>query len=141
MRRRRGAALLQLPLLASLRLERSYPARPRRGKQRLGELRSRGAPRLQLLGLRRKAAGLWTQLPEQVAQPFQVCLRLGQLGLRLAAAAVVAADPGRLLEQRPALFGAQRQRLVDHALADEQERVVGDVAASSSSTRSRSLMR
>ena len=40
----------------------------------------------------------------------------------------MAADAGRLLEQRPALLGPQRERLVDHALADEQERVVGEVA-------------
>ena len=37
------------------------------------------------------------------------------------------ADAGDLLEQRPALLRPQRQRLVDHALADEQERVVGEV--------------
>ncbi len=37
------------------------------------------------------------------------------------------ADTGRLLEQRPAVLGPQCQHLVDHALADEQERVVGEV--------------
>ena len=35
--------------------------------------------------------------------------------------------PGDLLEQRPALLGTERERLVDHALADEQERVVGEM--------------
>ena len=36
-------------------------------------------------------------------------------------------DAGRLLEERPALLGPQRERLVDHALADEEEGVVGQV--------------
>ena len=37
------------------------------------------------------------------------------------------ADPGDLLEQRSPLLGAQGQGLVDHALPDEQEGVVGEV--------------
>ena len=41
----------------------------------------------------------------------------------------MATDAGDLLEQRPALLGSQGQRLVDHALADEQEGVVGEVGA------------
>ena len=40
---------------------------------------------------------------------------------------LVPADAGRLLEERPALLRPQRERLVDHALADEQEGVVGQV--------------
>jgi hypothetical protein len=43
------------------------------------------------------------------------------------AAAFVAAHAGDLLEQRAALLRPQRQRLVDHALADEQERVLGEM--------------
>ena len=57
----------------------------------------------------------------------EVRLGLGQLLLGLAPAALVAPHPGDLLEQRPALLGPQRERLVDHALADEQEGVVGEV--------------
>ena len=54
-------------------------------------------------------------------------LGLGELVLGLAPATLVASDAGDLLEQRPALLGSQRERLVDHPLADEQERVVGEV--------------
>ena len=45
----------------------------------------------------------------------------------MAPPALVAAHAGRFLEQRPTLLGPQCQRLVDHALADEQEGVVGQV--------------
>ena len=37
-------------------------------------------------------------------------------------------NPRHFLEERPAFLGSQRQRLVDHALADEQEGVVGQVS-------------
>ena len=37
------------------------------------------------------------------------------------------ADSGNFLEQGATLLGPQRQRLIDHPLADEQERVVGEV--------------
>ena len=52
-----------------------------------------------------------------------------ELLLGLAPPPLVAPDAGDLLEQRPPLLGAERQRLVDHALADEQERVLGEVRA------------
>ena len=80
-----------------------------------------------LLGLGGQPPRLRPELREDVLDPGEVRLGLGQLLLGLAPAALVAADAGDLLEQRPALLGPQRQRLVDHALADEQERVVGEV--------------
>ena len=80
-----------------------------------------------LLGLLAEPAGLRPELGEDVLDAGEVRLGLGELLLGLAAAALVAPDPGDLLEQRPALLGPQRERLVDHALADEQERVLGEV--------------
>ena len=80
-----------------------------------------------LLGLRRQPARLRPQLGDDVLDPREVRLGLDELLLRAAPAALVAADAGDLLEQRPPLLGPQRERLVDHALADEQERVVGEV--------------
>ena len=74
-----------------------------------------------------EASRLGTQLVEQVADALEVRGRLEQVGLGLAPAALVLADAGRLLEQRAPLLGPQGERLVDHALADEEERVVGDV--------------
>ena len=74
---------------------------------------------------RRRACG--PQLGEQVADALEVRARLRELGLGLAAAALVLADASRLLEERPALLRPQGERLVDHALADEEEGVVGDV--------------
>ena len=47
----------------------------------------------------------------------------------LPAPPLVPPDPGDLLEQRPPLLGAECERLVDHALADEQERVLREVRA------------
>ena len=45
----------------------------------------------------------------------------------LPAAPLVPPDAGDLLEQRPPLLRPQRERLVHHPLADEQEGVVGEV--------------
>ena len=64
-------------------------------------------------------------------------LGLGELLLGLAPPAFVATDPGDLLEQRPSLLGSQRERLVDHALADEQEGVVGESAPRRAGRRGR----
>ena len=80
-----------------------------------------------LLGLGGQPARLRPELGEDVLDPGEVRLGLDQLLLGAAAATLVAADPGDLLEQRPALLGPQGERLVDHALADEQEGVVGEV--------------
>ena len=125
------------------------PAPARRVRSRLGGRQPRGAPRASgrasrarsalasssrgrlagrlLLGLGGQPARLRPELAEDVLDAGEVRLGLDQLLLGPAAAALVAADAGDLLEQRPALLGPQRQRLVDHALADEQERVVGEV--------------
>ena len=86
----------------------------------------RRASRL-LLGLGGQPASLWPQLGDDVLDAGEVRRRLGQLVLGLAAATLVAPDAGDLLEQRAALLGPHGQRLVDHALADEQEGVVGEV--------------
>ena len=103
------------------------PAPVRGGDQRGRELLARGEPRRLLLGELAEAPGLGPQLGEDVLDAREVRLGLDELLLRLAAPALVAPDPGDLLEQRPALLGAQRERLVHHALPDEQERVLGEV--------------
>ena len=95
--------------------------------ERLGELHGGIPSGGLLLGLCRQAARLWAQLAEDVAHAGQVRLGLGQPLLGLPAPSLVAPDTGRLLEQRTSLLGAQRERLVDHALADEEEGVVGQV--------------
>ncbi len=97
------------------------------GHERLGQLGAGRHAGLLLLGLGRQAASLGPQLGEHVADALEVGLRLRQLALGLLAATLVLADAGRLLEQRPTLLGPQREGLVDHALADEEEGVVGDV--------------
>ena len=80
-----------------------------------------------LLRLLREAARLRPQLGEDVVDAGEIRLRFRELVLRPAAPALVAANAGDLLEQRPPLLRPQRERLVDHALADEQERVLGEV--------------
>ena len=80
-----------------------------------------------LLGLGGEPAGLRPELGEDVVDAGQVELGLGELLLGLPSPALVAAHAGDLLEQRPALLGSERERLVDHPLADEQEGVVGEV--------------
>ena len=118
-RRRRRRAAAGRPPRASGR------ARP--ASSAVGELVAGGAPRRLLLGLGGQPARLRPELGEDVLDAREVRLGLGELLLGLAPAALVAADAGDLLEQRPALLGPERQRLVDHALADEQEGVVGEV--------------
>ena len=76
---------------------------------------------------RSQSTSLGSQLGEQVAHALEVRLGLRQLGLGLLAATLVLADAGCLLEERTALLGPQGEGLVDHALADEEEGVVGDV--------------
>ena len=97
------------------------------GDQRGRQLLAGGEPGRLLLGQLAEAAGLRPELGEDVLDPGEVRLGLGELLLGLAAPALVAPDPGDLLEQRPPLLGAQRERLVHHALPDEQERVLGEV--------------
>ena len=99
----------------------------RGGDQRCGQLLAGGEAGCLLLGQLAEPPRLRPQLGEDVLDPREVRLGLAQLILRLAAPALVAADPGHLLEQRPALLRTQRERLVDHALADEQEGVLGEV--------------
>ena len=95
------------------------PAHAGGGDQCLCQIATGRLAREQLLRLRGQATRLWPQLGENVAQTLEICLRLGQLALRLAAPSLVAAHAGRLLEQGSALLRPQRESLVDHALADE----------------------
>ena len=98
-------------------------------EDRRGELvPGREAGRL-LLGLDRQPPDLRAELGDDVLDPREVRLGLDELLLGPSAAALVAADAGDLLEQRPPLLGPERERLVDHPLADEQEGVVGEVGA------------
>ena len=109
------------------RRRRLVPARVRGQQERRRQLvAGRLASRL-LLGLGGQAPRLRPQLGEDVLDPGEVRLGLGELVLGLPPAALVAPDAGDLLEQRPSLLRAQGEGLVDHALADEQERVVGEV--------------
>ena len=103
------------------------PAGMRRDEEGRGELVAGARARRLLLGLRGEATGLRPELGEDVLDPGQVRLRLDELLLGAPPAALVAADAGDLLEERPALLGPERERLVDHALADEEEGVVGEV--------------
>ena len=116
---------------APLRLGRTtgglVPASVRGGDQRRRQLLARREPGRLLLGQLAEAPRLRAELREDVLDAREVRLGLGELILGLPASALVAPDPGDLLEQRPALLGAQRERLVHHALPDEQERVLGDV--------------
>ena len=137
-RRFRGLECLERPLRlqaqgipAPLRVGRAtggfVPPPVSRGDQRRRQLLAgREAGRL-LLGELAEAPRLRAELREDVLDAREVRLGLGELVLRLPAPPLVAADPGDLLEQRPALLGAQREGLVHHALPDEQERVLGDV--------------
>ena len=105
------------------------PAGMGRREQRADELvADRRAGRL-LLGLGRQPTSLRPELGEDVVDAGQVGLGFGELLLGLAAATLMAPDPGHLLEQRAALLRAEGERLVDHPLADEQEGVVGQVRA------------
>ncbi len=131
--RHRAVGLGPLPLDPRARDRRGgrrlVPARLGRDEEGGGELVPRGAPGRLLLGLRREPSRLGPELREDVLDPGEVRLGLGQLLLGLSPAALVAPDPGNLLEQRPALLGPEGEGLVDHPLADEQERVVGQMGA------------
>ncbi len=96
--------------------------------ERLGQLVACREPCRLLLRLGREPAGLRPQLTEDVLDASQVRLRLDELVLRLAATPLVTTDPRDLLEKRAALLRAKGERLVDHALPDEQERVVGQMS-------------
>ena len=98
-----------------------------RQQQCCRQLVARADARGLLLGLGREPPRLRSELGDDVLDPGEVRLRFGQLLLRLAATSLVAANTGDLFEQRAALLGPQRERLVDHALADEQECVVGEM--------------
>ena len=82
-----------------------------------------------LLGLLGQPAHLRAELAGDVTDAGKVGFRLDQASLRLTSSSLVAAYPGGLLEERPPLLRPQREGLVDHALADEQEGVVGEVRA------------
>ena len=103
------------------------PAGVHREQERRRQLVGGRLARRLLLGLGGQPARLRPELAEDVLDPGEVRLGLDELLLGPPAASLVAPDAGDLLEQRPALLGPQRQRLVDHALADEQEGVVGEV--------------
>ncbi len=103
------------------------PAGVGREDQRVGKLLAGGQSGRLLLGLGREPPGLRPELGEDVLDPGEVGLGLGELVLGLAPAPLVSSDAGDLLEQGPALLWSERERLVDHALADEQERVVREV--------------
>ena len=103
------------------------PACVHREQQGARELVRGGLPGRLLLGLGGQPAGLRAELAEDVLCAGQVRLGLDELFFRSAAPALMAADPGDLLEQRSPLLGAQGEGLVDHALPDEQEGVVGEV--------------
>ena len=108
---------------------RLVPTHVGRSEERRRQLLPGREPRGLLLGLGGEPAGLGSKLGEDVLDPGKVRLGLGELILGLAPAPLVATDPGHLLEQRAALFRPEGEGLVDHPLADEQERVVGKVGA------------
>ncbi len=103
------------------------PAGSGAGDDRPAVFDARGLAGGLLLGLGGQPARLRPQLGEHVFDPGEVGIRFEELLLGLLLVALVAPDTGHFLEQRPPLLGPERQRLVHHALADEQERVVGEV--------------
>ena len=103
------------------------PPHVRGQDQRCRELLAGRLPGGLLLRLGGKSPGLRPKLDKDVFHAREVCFGLGELLLRLPASPVVTPDPGHFLEQRSALLRSQREGLVDHALADEQERIVGKV--------------
>ena len=106
---------------------RLVPASVHREHQRSGQLIGGRLARRLLLGLGGESPRLRPQFAEDVLDSRKVRLRFDQLLLGSSAPALVAPDTGDLLEERPALLGPERERLVDHPLADEQEGVVGQV--------------
>ena len=73
----------------------------------VGELLAGRQPGCLLLGLGGEPAGLRPQLGEDVLDPGEVRLGLGELVLGLPATPLVATDAGDVLEQRPPLLGPQ----------------------------------
>ncbi len=106
---------------------RLVPARMGGGQQGGRELVADRRPGGLTFRLRRQSAGLRAKLRQDVVDPGEVGLGLDQLFLGLASTPLVATHTGDLLEQRAPFLGSQGESLVDHALADEQERVVGEV--------------
>jgi len=115
----------------TLRVARSpgslLPARTGQRDDRPPIFASRRLPGSLLLGLGRQPPGLGPQLGQNVLDAGQVRLGFGQLVFGPGLAPLVPPHPSDLLEQRPPLLGPQRQRLIDHSLADEQESVVGEM--------------
>ena len=109
---------------AGRRLE---PARVRRKQHRGRQLVGRRLATRLLFRLGCEPAGLRPKLRDDVLHPGEVRLRFDQLVLRPPPAPLVPAHPGDLLEQGPPLLRPQGEGLVDHALPDEQERVVGEM--------------
>ncbi len=105
------------------------PSRVGRRQERRRELVPDARTGRLLIGLCRESTGLRAELGQDVFHAGEVRLRLGQLLFGLPPPALVASNAGHFLEQRTSFLGPQGQRLVDHALADEQERVVGQVRA------------
>ncbi len=131
---RHGAIGLGLrPFVSPARLRepsRSFmPSRVGRRQERRRELVPDARSGRLLVGLCRQSSRLRAELGQDVLHAREVRLRLDQLLLGLPPPALVPSDAGHLLEQRTPFLGPQRQGLVDHALADEQERVVGQVRA------------
>ena len=98
-------------------------ARLQKRMEQLGGRFARGL----LLGLRGQPTRLRPELAQDVLDARQVRFRFDELLLGPPTASLMATDPRHFLEQRPALLGPEGQGLVDHPLADEQERVVGEI--------------
>ena len=126
---RLGARELEVRLGTGQRRSGGRPAVRGQHHHGAGEGRPGALARDLLLGLLGQPADLRAQLAGDVAHPGQVRFGLQQARLRLPPTPLVAAHAGGLLEQRPAFLRPQREGLVDHALADEQEGVVGQVRA------------
>ncbi len=97
--------------------------------QRGGQLVTRTPATRLLFGLGRESPSLRPELAEDVVHAGEIRLGFGELLLGPAPAALMPTDPRDLLEQWSPLFGPKRERLIDHALADEEEGVVGEVGA------------
>ncbi len=106
---------------------RLVPAGMGRGEERRRELLAGRPPGGLLIGLGGEPASLRPELAEDVLDAGEVGLRLGELFLRPLPPSLVAADPGDLLEEWATLLRPEGEGLVDHALADEEEGVVGEV--------------
>ena len=129
-RRRRPRARPSRAPAASLAAGRLVPARRgRRARIAPAELVGRPIARFACCSACcGQPARLRPELGEDVVHAGEIRLGLGELLLGPPPAALVAAHARDLLEQRPPLLRPERERLVDHALADEQEGVLGEVA-------------